>query len=243
MFTACNPGNPSPDQAYNLARKTGDYATATTLALQVYSQDTLNTAWRDTLAMLYSDRGLLVQTEYYAAQIVATNPTDTNNLLRLAFAQQGQPAKAAQALENFQKYYTLKPSTVVQYYMAGLMTQQNNLQGAFQLTDAILQNQASQNEQVPIQFTDERGAAQMQLVSCAIATLNMRGVLLQKANQTPDAKKMFEQALRAMPNFVLAYNNLATLDQPMANKIVQEAIARQQQQQAPQQGGGMAPGR
>lgn len=240
-LAACSGGKGNLESAYRMAKNNGDLVAATHFAYEILSQDTMNVAWKDTLAALYYQRNAWPQTEIYAAAVLNANPNDTLNLYRVAQARQNL-GKNAEALADYTRYYEMRPSTSIMYQIAVLQYVAGDKPKAFATAQAIVQNQNAQREGVVINFEQPAGTPRVQMVPTGSAAMNLMGVLLLEAEQRDQAKQAFQTALQNYPEFVLAYNNLRSLDQNLADGIVRQYIEQQQAAQR-QQGalGGGAP--
>jgi tetratricopeptide (TPR) repeat protein len=229
------------ETAYRMARNNGDFVAATHFAYQILAHDTMNVDWKDTLAGLYYQRNAWLQTETFAAAVLNSRPNDTLNLYRVAQARQNL-GKNDLALADYTRYYEMRPSTSILYQIAVLHFMSNQKQKAFETAQRILQDANSQREGVVINFEQPAGTPRVQMVPTRSAALNLAGVILLEAEQKDQAKIAFQNALQSYPEFVLAYNNLRTIDQNLADGIVREYIQQQQAAQRQQQSlGGGAP--
>jgi len=225
VLTGCQKDIAQKETTYKVAMQNGDVVTATQIATEIYSRDTLESSWSDTLIALYFQRGLHRGVVNLAQPKVANNDTDTTNLQFLAVSEMrlGQNAKA---LEDFKRLRKLKPQDpFVLYQIMVLNFQQENLSRSQELAVKILDMESSKQQAVVVQ---------RQAVPIHAATYNVMGVIMQNSQQKDAAVQYFSQAIREFPRFQLAMNNLQSVDKEAAKQLVAELQQRQQQQQQQQ---------
>lgn len=189
-------------QVYKNAIQLGDINTALNAVHQILAIDNQNT-YIDTLAYLYFNGGSYYQAILLGSQILTTRP-DNAGILEVVAVSQQKLGLAKESLESYDKLQSLAPSVYNLYNIATLQYALKRFGECGQTIDMILK---AEDNMEKINITDNTGASQQ--VPIKAAALNMLGVMALELKQTDVAVKSFQEALKLVPEFVLAKNNLA----------------------------------
>jgi predicted Zn-dependent protease len=194
---------------YRNALKYQDFSSAT-YALQtlvaLYPNDV---SYKDTLAQVYFTAGQPLQSVLCAKEVLQIQPKNTGMLYILASTYQ-TAGNAKEAIDNYEKLYTLKKEVNYLYQIAVLQYQLKRVGECETNLEAILKNTESEKNKINIVSPD--GVPQE--VSIKAAALNVKGFILKDAGKITEAKDLFEKALALEPNFLLAKGNLDSINNP-----------------------------
>jgi tetratricopeptide (TPR) repeat protein len=195
-------------KVYQNSIRYGDYIAAADAIYGEWDLDTANAfSYKDTLANLYFIRRQYVQTVVLGKEILAKKPDDLK-LMELIGAADQNINNLTEALLLYQKIYTVNHDLFYLYQIASIQFNLNRTDECNQTIDQILTDPNSANQK--IQITVAQGQAQN--VSYKAAALNIRGVIAKGLKQNETAKKAFQDALDADPDFALAKGNLADIN-------------------------------
>lgn len=191
-------------EIYAKAMSYGDYSVATNAVYQLLANGGSET-YKDTLAFLYFNGGNYVQAILVSEDVLKQKPNDLAILEITAVSQQnlGLPKEA---LESYEKLYSLNPDIFHLYNIASLQYTLKRFGECSATLDAILRAEENTEE---ITITNNNG--QSQKVPIKAAALNMLGVMALEMNETELAAKSFNDALKIAPQFALAKGNLQRL--------------------------------
>lgn len=191
---------------YQMARQFGDLATAKTAIMYQMAESGPSLALQDTLATLFFLEGKPLQSVMAAKPVLEQQPQNTRlrELLAISYQNMGLVKEALAEYEELHRQtgevYHLYQVGVLQFQLKRYGECENSLQ-------KLIAAPASAEETIQITINQE----QQQQVSLRAAALNVLGVTLLNQSQQEAAKKMFEQALAAQPDFALPKGNLEAL--------------------------------
>lgn len=190
-------------RVYRNAKDAGDWATALVALNYVLLNDS-NAMLKDTLVALYLRTGNPHSAEYYARRFLKANPEDAFLLAALHQICYNK-ADYACALESAQKLVNARKGDYYLYQQAScefLLGRYGECRRSLdrlkedQSKETILLSSGDQNQEVPI----------------LAAAWNLSGNVSLALNNPEQAKSEFAEALKLMPDFVLAQNNLNALN-------------------------------
>ena len=187
---------------YNQAVRYNDVNTAIN-SLHGYLAIDNNTAYKDTLSMLYYTGGSYLSSLLLADEVQKAAPTNIRALARMAecYRNLGDVKKAIEAYEQVTPilkdpyyYYQLAAS---QYQLKRMGECEANLQRVIADTNS---------NRIAVNFTLEDGRVQQ--VPASAGAYNFLGILKMESNDLASAQKHLQYALRLYPDFLGAQQNL-----------------------------------
>lgn len=182
------------------------------IALNYIVANNGDAAYKDTLALVYSELGANVQALSVSKEVLNGNP---NNLLVLDVAAKAEESLnlIKEALDDYEKLYKgtnkifyLYKVSVMQYYLKRFGECDASI-------TAILSSKDVASEKISVNVD-----RQSQAVPLTAIAYNMRGMLNLEVSNFKGARDNFNEAIKIMPDFVLAKNNLALTDKLEAEK-------------------------
>lgn len=193
-------------EVLEMARKNNDWNVATQAIYNILALSPADSAYRDSLAMLYYDRGAFVQAIQVGNKLLQQRPNDTVLVEMMAIAKESA-GQLKESLEHYQQLYedTRKPYYL--YQIASIEFKLRRFNESAVTLNKLLSQEGLEDETVIITY--ERG--RQQRVPIQAAAINIQGVLALEMEKFDLAKQAFEQALQLAPEFQLAKNNLQAL--------------------------------
>lgn len=191
---------------YQQGLQYNDLAVATQALHTMIALQPENTSLRDTLARLYFQRGAWPQCIFVTDEVLAENPNDPAMLELRAVSKQtiGMPKEA---LADFETLYGITKNVYHLYEVATLQFSMRRFGECEASVTALLEKEEIKEKTMVIGSNDGR-----QEVPFPAACLNLRGVLDMEQGKKETARTFFNAALKVMPTFELAKNNLAVLE-------------------------------
>jgi tetratricopeptide (TPR) repeat protein len=211
-------------KAFGLAIASGDVATATTALNYYISEQGNNTAYADTLAMLYMQEGAFGQSYYWANKRLEKNPDD-NTLLELKGIALDKLQQPKQAIDIFEKLFAKTKSP---YHAYKLMELQYGIK---RLAECLLTaEQAEKLTYKPDYVMTYSAGQQTGRTYLQAGVYNIHALALYDLDKKAEAKTYFEKALVLDSTFVLAKQNLETLQsiETGANKKIEQGSVQPQ---------------
>jgi tetratricopeptide (TPR) repeat protein len=193
---------------YNLSISYNDYFSAENATYQELILDTANASYKDTLANLYFKNGQYEQAIALGKEILTKSPNDLP-IMGMVGKSDENINNLDEALYYYQTIYTKIHDLFHLYKIATLQFDLSRMVECNQTIDQILADSASAHQKIPI--ADVPGQTP-QIVSYKAAALNIRGVIAKGLKQTDVARRAFNDALAADPDFALAKTNLEELN-------------------------------
>ncbi|HHG86271.1 MAG TPA: hypothetical protein ENJ82_16090 [Bacteroidetes bacterium] len=161
---------------------------------------------KDSLARMYFQRGAWGQCILVANEILENKP-NSESILELRAVSHQTIGMPKEALKDFEKLYGISKNpyhlyeiSTIQYSIRRFGECENNI-------EILLRSDEIKDKKMVL-----GNAQQQQEVPFVVACLNLRGVLDMEQGKKETARKFFDAAIKVMPDFQLAKNNLALLD-------------------------------
>jgi tetratricopeptide (TPR) repeat protein len=186
------------------AVQTGDVNSAV-LALNYYISDQANTAYTDTLAMLYMQQGAYGQCYYWADKRLALSPEDAT-LMEMKAVCLEKMQQPTEAITLFEKLFKKTQSPFHAYKLMELQY------GIKRLIECVTTAQAAERLQYKPEFVmpyvvgEQRGRTYLQA-----GVYNVHALALYDLDKKAEAKQYFEKALALDSSFLLAKQNLEAM--------------------------------
>lgn len=187
---------------YNQAVKYNDLVVAREAIFNMLILKPERTGLKDTLTYIYYNSNNYVQVILTGKEILESAP-DKAEIIELVAVSQQNLGLLKEALESFEKLFSISKDTYHQYNIASLQYMLKRYGECSESLNAIL---GSADTSGVVTISD--GKSDSQQVPIKAAAFNMRGVIALEINQPDVAKQNFEKALQLFPEFVLAKNNL-----------------------------------
>ncbi|MGB1120174.1 MAG: tetratricopeptide repeat protein [Chitinophagales bacterium] len=204
--------------AYEHALGLNDFATAISCLNYVVSIDGKESPYRDTLLMLYSTNGNLLQS-YNLAMQLREDGRDTRMVKEVLAEVYNQSNQPKEAIEELEKLYAEFPSLGYLWQIANLQYQLQRNSECLESLTAIINDSVSAEIAVP----QVVGENQQQRTSLLAASLNMVGLMLAKQEDYANAIKLFGSASQADPEFILPKQNYAAVTELMQGEAAGES--------------------
>ena len=182
----------------------------------VHLQDIIalgHTNYEDTLALVYHYSGQTVNAMVLSEKLIE-NKADDPVLMEIIASSRRSLGDSKTALEKYEKLYSLKQDVAYAYEIATIQYELKRMAECIQTINAIIANPASEQEKTVMNY----GQGATQEISFKAAALNIAGVVYLELNKPTEAEQALNAALQLEPDFALAKNNLAVLQNPEGNK-------------------------
>lgn len=200
-------------QIYRKAIEYNDLGTAAA-SLVGYLHAGGATNYNDTLAVVYYSMNNLAGAYKLAKECYARDNKDVTALTLLADVS-GQTNDAKVSLDWYEKLCALNPNPFNHYQTAAKQfTLDRRAECRESLKKAIADSAAAMKQMVSLQI----GQGYSENVPVLAAAYNMLGVLDFKDNKTAEARKNYEAAVKAFPDFVIGKQNIDSLNKPADTK-------------------------
>jgi tetratricopeptide (TPR) repeat protein len=204
--TTASPKSNSHLKVFDLAIASGDVATAVTALNYYITEKGSDNVYADTLAILYMQQGSFPQSYYWASKRLEKNPTD-NTLLELKAIALDKLQQPKQAIDIFEKLFSKTQSP---YHAYKLMELQYGIK---RLNECLLTaEQAEKLTYKPEYVMTYTAGQQTGRTYLQAGIYNIHALALYDLGKKPEAKNYFEKALALDSTFVLAKQNLETLE-------------------------------
>jgi len=197
-------------KVYDEAVKYNDLAVARTALYSMLALDPSRTGLKDTLTYLYFSSNNHLQVILLGKEILEANPGKAEILELVAVSQQNL-GREKDALESFEKLYSITKDPYHQYSIASLQYMLKRFGECSESLNSII---ASTDSLGVITISDNQGESQQ--VPIKAAAFNMRGVVALEINQPEVARQNFQKALELFPGFLLAKANLEKVNSQLA---------------------------
>jgi tetratricopeptide (TPR) repeat protein len=194
-------------KVYAMALKYYDLPVATTALYNAMALKPDRKDLRDSLALIYFEGERYGQAYTLGEEILKENPK-RNDILEMVAVSKQSLGLVKEALADYETLYAADKQLFYLYQMATLQYQLKRFGECVASLDQIVGNDASAKQSVNIR----NGNNTSQSVPMKAAALNVKGIVALELNQEANARGFFKQALDIFPDFVLAKNNLATMD-------------------------------
>jgi tetratricopeptide (TPR) repeat protein len=192
-------------KVFDLAIASGDANTAATALNYFISEQGSNTAYADTLAMLYMQQGEFAQCYYWANKRLESNP-ENNTLLELKGICLDKLQQPKEAIEIFEKLFKRTQSP---YHAYKLMELQYGIKRLTEcLSTAIAAEKLTFKPEFIMSYSVGQQTGRTYLQA---GVFNIHALALYDLDKKADAKVYFEKALALDSTFALAKQNLEAL--------------------------------
>ena len=204
-------------KVFDLAIASGDANTAATALNYFISEQGSNTAYADTLAMLYMQQGAFAQCNYWANKRLEVNPENTT-LLELKGICLDKLQQPKEAIEIFEKLFKKTQSPFHAYKLMELQYGIKRLSEC--LATAIAAEKLTFKPEFIMSYTVGQQTGRTYLQA---GVYNIHALSLYDLDKKADAKIYFEKALALDSTFALAKQNLDALKSLEASggKVIQ----------------------
>lgn len=192
-------------KVFNLAIASGDVTAATTALNYYLTEQGSDSPYADTLAMLYIQQGAFAQSYYWANKRLEKNPDD-NTLLELKAIALDKLQQPKQAIDIFEKLFAKTQSPYHAYKLMELQYGIKRLSECLQTA-----GQAEKLTYKPEYVMTYTAGQQTGRTYLQAGIYNIHALALYDLDKKAEAKNYFEKALVLDSTFVLARQNLQTL--------------------------------
>lgn len=209
------PKNNSHLKVFYQSINSGDITTGISALNYYISEQGANTAYEDTLAMLYMQQGAFAQCYYWAEKRLKVKPDD-NGLMEMKGICLDKMNQPKEAIDIFEKLYAKTKSP---YHAYKLMELQYGIKRLVEClaTAATAEKLVYKPEYImTYNVGDQTGRTYLQA-----GIFNIHALALYDLDKKAEAKTYFEKALALDSNFVLARQNLDAVNsiEAGANKV------------------------
>lgn len=194
--------------AYKLALGHGDLNTAIAEVNAILARDTLNVSAADTLLRLYFVKGNFVSAWQVGKRIPEPDGVQKNLLAKSAL-KAGKPAEAKRLFLELDQADSTALNLHARYRLASLHFNDKEYELALDQLNRIVKDEESMELSIPVSG-DSKVAQNVPLYA---ASFNFAGFVFLQEGDLETAETYFNEALRVMPDFQLASNNLELLAQ------------------------------
>jgi len=191
---------------YITAMRYGDYDAARYTLYTLLAKHPENISFLDSLIRIYFITGNWAQCILSGNDYMNKDTTNIGVMEMMAISNSNL-ARNKDALDLYEKIYRKSHQLYHGYQVAVHQYIMQRYGECAQTIDLIVNDSASANEFINIDLDKGKG----QQVPILASALNLRGVMLKEINLNEKAKENFEAALKIVPDFVLAKNNLDEL--------------------------------
>ena len=189
---------------YVTAIKWNDFEVAKSALYDLIMENPQNDSLILSLAYHYYENQQHVPAVLVSQELLARNPKNTTALEIAAIGYEAMGVRD-RALQNYESLYLLSNNVSVLYKMAFIQYELKRYNEAITSIDILLSNKDV--EALKVVFNDVENKPKE--YAMPVALLNLKGMaVLDHLGDKTAAKKLFDQALAAAPDFVLAKQNL-----------------------------------
>jgi len=192
---------------YQRALKYNDRMEAKTALYRLVTMEPQNDSLLATLAYLYLDAGQYASSALISQDVLILNPGNINALEINAFSYEKLGLKD-KSLPSYEKLFIMTNDYQTLYKMIFLQYDLEKYQQA--LTNADILLDLPETKEATIFFTEGNEEKEYPI---AVSILNIRGLVYKELGKIEEARKSYEAALTISPEFTIAKENLAALDQ------------------------------
>lgn len=198
-------------KAFNTAVTSGDIITAITCLNYYVAENGPDNTYADTLAILYMQQGAIEQSYYWANKRLEKTP-DNNTLLELKGIALDRMQQPKQAIDIFEKLFSKTQSP---YHAYKLMEMQYGIKRLAEcLATAEQAEKLTYKPEFVMTYTAGQQTGRTYLQA---GVYNIHALTLYDLDKKAEAKAYFEKALALDSTFILAKQNLETLNSLQAN--------------------------
>ena len=194
---------------FQYALKYDDLVTAAQ-ALTAYLVDGGSTTYRDTLALVYYRMGNLTGAYRLSKELFDADAKNSTALTMLADIS-ARAGETKTSIEWYEKLVVLEPNPYNFYQLATRQFMLERLAECKQSLEKVIADSAKAKEYA---VAMEIANGQSEQVPVLAAAYNMLGVIAYKEKNTAEARRNYNLAIKAFPQFVIAAQNLEGLNAP-----------------------------
>lgn len=192
---------------YARALQYNDRFEAKNAMYRLIAMEPQNDSLLTTLAFLYADAGQFASAALVSMDVMTINPSNAEAIEINAYSYENLGLKD-KSLESYEKLYLLTNEFQVLYKMAFLQLELGKYQQA--LTNADILLEAPDAQESTVFFKEGEEDVEYPIT---VAIWNMKGLVNIEMGDKEAAKTCFDEALKISPNFALAKENLAKLNE------------------------------
>ena len=192
---------------YQLSKKYNDFSMAKNALYNMLSIAPNNFAILDSIVMIYYDFQQYTSAALISQDIVQIKPDDmlATEIAAISFDNLGVKNRA---LPYYEKLYLDRNDMNILYRMAFLQYELKRYNEANASVDILIETDETKEMQILFPINQEKN----QQVSLLAAGYRLKGMIAQDQGNTEEAKKFFNQALTAAPDFVIVKQQLEKLN-------------------------------
>ena len=198
--------NEADQKIYQMALRYNDPAIAKARLYDLIERNPDNPRYRELLGNIYFE-----MEQYSSAALVALDLLQINDksipALEIAAYSLEQLGALDRALPHFESLHLLSGDLFSLYKTSYLQYSLKKYDEALNSTIMLIKNNKSADEMLAFPKKDNT----TQEVSMQVAALNLKGLIYKEQGNKEEAKAAFDEALKAVPDFELAKENLAAL--------------------------------
>ncbi len=198
--------NEADQKIYQMALRYNDPSIAKSRLYDLIERNPENPRYRELLANIYFE-----MEQYSSAALVALDLLQINDksipALEIAAYSLEQLGALDRALPHFESLHLLSGDLFSLYKTSYLQYSLKKYDEALNSTNMLIKNKKAAEEMLAFPKKDNTS----QEVSMQVAALNLKGLIYKEQGNTAEARAAFDEALKAVPDFELAKENLAAL--------------------------------
>jgi tetratricopeptide (TPR) repeat protein len=193
---------------YTEALRYEDFGVARTALYAMMALKPEDKSLKDTLTILFYTSGMPVQTVVSGRQILTEKP-DNQVIMELVAISEEALGLNKEALGNYEKLHALSKKPTHLYKVASLQFLLKRFGECAATIQRLLGDDKAAAEKIRIDY--DQGKSQE--VSLKGACMNIMGLIAMELNQSGEAKKFFDEAIKSDPEFILPKGNLNLMEQ------------------------------
>ncbi len=194
---------------YERALQYNDRFEAKNALYRLVVMDPQNDSLLTTLAFLYADARQYASSLLVSMDAVALNPRNTEALEINAFSYENLGLKD-KSLISYEKLFLITNDFQVLYKMAFLQFELEKYHQALTNSDILLEAPEATESTI---FFKEGEDQEDKEYPISVAIWNLKGIVNKELGNKEEARKCFDEALQISPDFLLAKENIASLDE------------------------------
>lgn len=195
--------NETYKKLFNKSMDLKDYHSAIVAVQMMLIEDSTQTAFRDSLPELYAAVNNVEAVAKTIDATLARHPKEEKFLQVKAVVQQ-EDGDYEGVLKTYSTLFETTKKLSYLYQIGTMHFQAGKIAEAEKVVDEVLATAPQSKDSLEI-FVNEQ---QKQKVPIFAAALNFKGYIYAQKRNLPEAKKYFETAIKAFPDFVMAKRNL-----------------------------------
>jgi len=189
---------------YSLATQWNDYEVAKNALYDMIIENPGNDSLLFTLAYYYYENQQYAPSLLINQELLARQPKNLNYLEMAAVSAESLGVKD-KALQNYETLYLLSNNVNTLYKISFLQYDMKRYNEALTNVDILLSK--PEVSTLKVYYNDAAGKPKEYVMK--VSVLNLKGLILIEKGDKPAAKKLFEEALKLAPDFLLTKENLA----------------------------------